>query len=48
MIKNYRLEEKVSKAGTKYVVLVLTFTNGYEKIVFIDKAEEYMLKELNK
>ena len=48
MVKSVRIEEKISKTGTKYSVLVIIFSNGYEKSVFLDKAEEYMLKELSK
>lgn len=34
--------EKVSKNGKPYVALEITFPNGYKKIVFLDKAEEYL------
>lgn len=34
---------KVSKkTGAEYVCLEITFPNGYKKIVFLDKAEEYL------
>lgn len=34
---------KVSKkTGKEYVALEITFPNGYKKIVFLDKAEEYL------
>lgn len=34
---------KVSKkTGNEYVALEITFPNGYKKIVFLDKAEEYL------
>lgn len=48
MIKNCRLEEKVSKSGTTYKVLIITFANGYEKMVFLDKAETYMIEQLTR
>ena len=38
-----KLIERVSKAGNKYIVLELTFSNGYTKDVFLDKSEIYML-----
>lgn len=33
---------KTSKTGKAYVCLEITFPNGYKKIVFLDKAEEYL------
>lgn len=38
-----RLEKKVSKAGNEYLVLMIKFPNGYEKQVFLEPAEIYML-----
>ena len=39
-----RLEEKISKkSGNPYYCLVITFPNGYEKIVYLERAELYML-----
>ena len=38
------LEEKVSKNGNKYQVVVLKLTDTYEKLVFLDKAEIELLK----
>lgn len=41
--------EKVSKkSGTTYGCIEITFPNGYKKIVFLDKAEEYLAKECSK
>ena len=38
------LEKKVSKkTGNEYIVLVITFPNGYEKTIFLEEAELYML-----
>lgn len=34
--------EKTSKNGRKYICLEVTFPNGYKKLVFLDKAEEYL------
>lgn len=34
--------EKTSKNGNPYTCLEITFPNGYKKIVFLDKAEEYL------
>lgn len=33
---------KISKNGNQYTCLEITFPNGYKKIVFLDKAEEYL------
>ena len=39
-----KLEQRHSdKTGKDYVVLVITFANGYTKVVFLDEAEKYML-----
>lgn len=38
------LEEKTSKSGNKYQVVVLKLTDTYEKMVFLDKAEIELLK----
>lgn len=36
--------EKVSKkTGKAYKVLEITFPNGYKKLVFLDRAEEFMV-----
>lgn len=44
-ITKYEIVEKVSKkTGNTYEVLVLTFSNGYKKDVFLSDAELYMLK----
>ncbi|MDD6224161.1 MAG: hypothetical protein PUB18_04080 [bacterium] len=40
------LEEKVSKNGNKYQVVVLKLTDNYEKLVFLEKAEIELLKSL--
>lgn len=37
------LEEKTSKTGNKYQVIVLKLTDTYEKLVFLDKAEIELL-----
>jgi len=37
--------EKKSKKGNTYICLEVTFPNGYKKIVFLDKAEEYIAEE---
>lgn len=38
------LEEKTSKSGNKYQVLVVHLTDTYEKLVFLEKAEIELLK----
>lgn len=37
--------QKKSKKGNEYICLEVTFPNGYKKIVFLDKAEEYIALE---
>ena len=41
-----RLEKKVSKSGKEYFVLIIKFANGYEKQVFLDSAEIYLLNSI--
>ena len=38
------LEEKTSKSGNNYQVLVIHLTDTYEKLVFLEKAEIELLK----
>ena len=38
------LEERDSKKGTKYQVLVIKLTDTYEKLIFLDQAEIELLK----
>lgn len=43
------VQERVSKkTGNKYKVLIISFPNGYEKMVFLDSAELFMFEELLK
>lgn len=37
------LEDRVSKKGTLYKVVVLKLTDTYEKLIFLDKAELELL-----
>lgn len=37
-----RVIKKISKKGNEYIALEITFPNGYRKLVFLDKAEEYI------
>ena len=37
------LETRVSKKGSPYQVLVIRLTPTYEKLVFLDKAEQELL-----
>lgn len=41
---NATLEERESKKGSKYQVLVIKLTDSYEKLVFLDQAEVELLK----
>lgn len=34
--------QKTSKNGKEYTCLEITFPNGYKKLVFLDRAEEYL------
>lgn len=42
------IEERISKKGTKYQVLVIKLTDTYEKLVFLTNAELELLKAMNK
>ena len=44
MISSCELVERTSKSGKKYYTLDVTFINGYTKVIFLDTAEQYMLK----
>lgn len=33
---------RTSKNGQPYTALEITFPNGYKKIVFLDRAEEFL------
>lgn len=46
MVEKTRLETRTSKNGNEYQVLVLVFKNGYEKQVFLDKSEIFMIKAM--
>lgn len=39
------VKKKISKKGYNYIALEITFPNGYKKIVFLDKAEEYLAEQ---
>lgn len=39
------VKRKISKKGNEYICLEITFPNGYKKIVFLDKAEEYIAEQ---
>lgn len=41
---NATLEERESKNGNKYSVIVVKLTDNYEKLVFLEKAEEELIK----
>lgn len=42
------LEERTSKSGNNYQVLVIHLTDTYEKLVFLEKAEIELLKAKEK
>lgn len=39
----YRIEERVSKNGRPYKVIILTFSNGYEMVNFLTNEQEYII-----
>ena len=39
-----RIEERVSKTGNPYKVLLLKLTDTYEKVIFLEPAEIELLK----
>lgn len=41
-----RMETKLNKQGVQYEVLIITFSNGYEKMVFLDNSEKFLIKQL--
>lgn len=36
------VQKTSKKNGATYVVLEVTFPNGYKKLVFLDQAEQYL------
>lgn len=40
-----KVKQKTSKKGNTFICLEVTFPNGYTKLVFLDKAEEFMALE---
>lgn len=44
MSLNCKLEERISKQGKPYYVLVVKITDTYEKIVFLSKSEVELIK----
>lgn len=42
------LEERTSKEGKPYQVVVIKLTDTYEKLIFLEKAEVELLKLRNK
>lgn len=46
LVKGEIVTKKSRKTGNDYTVLVLTFSNGYQKYVFLDTAETFMLSSL--
>lgn len=39
------VEKTSKKTGNGYTVLEIVFPNGYKKICFLDKAEEYIARQ---
>ena len=39
-----KLEERISKTGKPYKVLVIELVSGYEKLVFLNNAELALLE----
>lgn len=38
-----KVVEKISKSGKPYTCLIIVFPNGYQKTVFLEEAEKFML-----
>ena len=41
-----KMQKKLSKKGEEYEVLILTFPNGYEKMVFLDNSEKFLINTM--
>lgn len=37
------VKRKSKKSGNEFVCLEIVFPNGYKKLVFLDRAEEYLV-----
>lgn len=46
MIISTQITTRTSKSGKEYITLDVVFKNGYKKVIFLDTAEQYMLKSL--
>lgn len=42
-----RMVQKTSKKGATYEALIITFPSGYEKLVFLDNAEKFLINAIN-
>lgn len=40
-----KVVEKISKTGNPYQCLIIVFPNGYEKTVFLEAAEKFMIPQ---
>jgi hypothetical protein len=47
-LKAVTIEQKTSAKGYEYVMLTLTFANGYNKRVLLEEAEYYVIQSLVK
>lgn len=45
---NTRVEKKLSKSGNDYYVLIVELVPGYEKTVFLDKADIKIIELSNR
>ena len=46
IIAKAEASQGTSKAGREYRMLILTLSNGYEKRIFLDNAEWFVVDEL--
>lgn len=47
IVKSFELVEATSaKSGKRYRALELVFTDGYKKLIFLDRAEMFMVDAL--
>lgn len=45
MFETKAISRVSKKTGVEYICLEITFPNGYKKVVFLDKAEEYLVTD---
>lgn len=41
-----RMEKRKNKEDKEYEALIITFPNGYEKMVFLNTSEKFLIKTI--